>query len=80
MSYWPVVWATYWTVMWITLLDGPYDGQGSFLMYPSLEECEASLTTVSDTLTYDHSLLCEEIETTSGGIHPKRRPEGLGNE
>jgi hypothetical protein len=48
------------------------------LVYPSLETCEAALMTVSDTLPYDHNLLCEETHTLSGSIRPKRRPEGLG--
>lgn len=69
---------TYWTVMWITMLGGVYDGQGSFIVYPSLETCEAALSAVGDTLPYDHNLLCEETTTLSGSIRPKRRPEGLG--
>lgn len=69
---------TYWTVMWITMLGGPYDGQGSFIVYPSLETCEAALSAVGDTLSYDHNLLCEETTTLSASIRPKRRPEGLG--
>ncbi len=69
---------TYWTVMWITILGGPYDGQGSFVAYPSLETCEAALSAVGDTLPYDHNLLCEETPTPSASMRPKRRPEGLG--
>lgn len=65
---------TYWTVMWITMLGGPYDGQGSFVVYPSLETCEAALMTVSDTLHYDHNLLCEETTTLSASMRPKPNP------
>lgn len=68
---------TYWTVMWITMLGGPYDGQGSFVVYPSLETCEAALSAVGDTLPYDHNLFCEETYTLSASMRPKRRPEGL---
>jgi hypothetical protein len=64
--------------MWITILGGPYDGQGSFVAYPSLETCEAALSAVGDTLPYDHNLLCEETPTPSASMRPKRRPEGLG--
>lgn len=69
----------YWTIMWITMLGGPYDGQGSFIVYPSLKACETALVTISDTLPYDHNLLCEETVTLSASIRPKRRPEGLAD-
>ena len=65
---------TYWTVMWITFLGGPYDGQGSFLAYPSLEACEIALSTVSSTLPYDHNLLCEETTVPSASLRPKPNP------
>ena len=65
---------TYWTVMWITMLGGPYDGQGSFIVYQSLETCEAALMTVSDTLRYDHNLLCEETPTPSSSMRPQPNP------
>lgn len=68
----------YWTVLWITVLSGPLDGSTSGLIYPSLEACEAATTTISNTLTYDHSLVCEETITLSASIRPMPRPEGLG--
>ena len=71
---------TYWTILWITALGGPYDNQSAFLVYPSLETCEAALTPVSDTLPYDHNMICEETEMPSSSIRPKRRPEGLTND
>ena len=68
----------HWTIMWITALGGPFDGQSSFLVYPSFEVCEASMATVSDTLPYDHNLSCEETTVLSSSLRPKPRPEGLG--
>ena len=68
----------YWTIMWITALGGMIDGNVTALVYPSLETCEAALSTVSDTLLYDHNMICEETEVASSSIRPKRRPEGLG--
>ena len=65
---------TYWTIMWITILGGPHDGQGSFVAYKSLETCEAALMTVSDTLHYDHNLLCEETPTPSSSMRPQPNP------
>jgi hypothetical protein len=65
---------TYWTVMWITMLGGPYDGQGSFVVYPSLETCEAALSAVGDTLPYDHNLFCEETYTLSASMRPQPNP------
>ena len=67
----------YWTIMWITALGGMIDGNVTALVYPSLETCEAALVIVSDTLPYDHNLICEETPTPSSSIRPKRRPEGL---
>ena len=69
---------TYWTILWVTLLSGPFDGDRFFMVYPSLETCEAALTPVSDTLPYDHSMICEETTALSSSLRPKRRPEGLG--
>lgn len=69
---------TFWTILWVTALGGLYDGQSAFLVYPSLEACEAALNHVGDTLPYDHRLLCEETPVMSSSLRPKRRPEGLG--
>lgn len=69
---------TFWTIMWITALGGMIDGNVTALVYPSLESCEAALSAVSDTLPYDHNMICEETEMPSSSIRPKRRPEGLG--
>ena len=33
---------------------------------------------ISDTLPYEHNLICEETPTPSSSLRPKRRPEGLG--
>jgi hypothetical protein len=64
----------YWTVLWITMLGGAFDGQGSFIVYPSLASCEAALMTVGDTLPYDHNLLCEEMTTPSASMRPQPNP------
>lgn len=66
--------ATFWTILWVTALGGPYDSESAFLVYPSLETCEAALTPVSDTLPYDHNMICEETEMPSSSIRPKRNP------
>lgn len=65
---------TFWTILWVTALGGPYDGESAFLVYPSLEACEAALNPVSDTLPYDHSLICEETTVLSSSLRPKRNP------
>lgn len=65
---------TYWTVLWITFLGGPYDGENAYMVYPSLETCEKALNVVSDTLPYDHNLLCEETTVLSSSPRPKRNP------
>lgn len=64
----------YWTIMWITMLGGAFDGQGSFIVYPSLASCEAALMTVGDTLPYDHNLLCEKTTTPSASMRPQPNP------
>lgn len=64
----------YWTVLWITFLGGPFDNQTMFLAYPSLAQCEAATSVVSDTLPYDHKLECEVSTTPSSSIKPKRSP------
>lgn len=68
----------FWTILWITFAGGPFDDQQAYMVYPSLETCEHALTVVSDTLPYDHNMICEETPTPSSSIRPKRRPEGLG--
>lgn len=68
----------YWTVLWITVLSGPLDGSTSGLIYPSLEQCEAAIAPVVETLSYDFNVLCEETITPSSSIRPMPRPEGLG--
>lgn len=71
--------ATFWTILWVTALGGPYDSESAFLVYPSLEACEAALIPVSDTLPYDHSLICEETTALSSSLRPRPRP-GVGND
>lgn len=65
---------TYWTVMWITILSGYLEGTNIAIPYPSLTACEAALNAVSDTLPYDHSLVCEEGDIMSASIRPQRNP------
>lgn len=69
----------YWTVLWITVLSGPLADSTSGLIYENLEQCEAAIKPITDTLEYDYSVVCEESMTPSASIRPKRRPEGLGN-
>lgn len=64
----------YWTIMWITALGGMIDGNVTALVYPSLASCEAALSAVGDTLTYDHNMLCEETPTPSSSMRPQPNP------
>lgn len=65
----------YWTVMWITMLSGEFDGKGfGAIIYKSLEQCEAALSVVGDTLPYDHNLFCEETTTPSSSMRPQPNP------
>lgn len=68
----------YWTIMWITVLSGYLDGSIVAVPYETLAQCEAALQPVSNTLPYDHNMICEETPTPSKSMRPKPRPEGLG--
>lgn len=70
---------TYWTILWITALGGPFDGDTSFVVYPSMEACEAATDAVSDTLTYDHMMECEATGILSSSLRPKRNPNYTEN-
>lgn len=65
---------TYYTILFITALSGPFDGAQSYVLYPSMAECEAATAKVSDTLGYDHTMRCEASDTPSGSIRPRRNP------
>jgi hypothetical protein len=65
---------TYWTILWITFLGGPFDGEVTFLAYPSEQSCLDAQTTVSDTLPYDHNIKCEVSDMPSSLIRPRRNP------
>jgi hypothetical protein len=67
----------YFTILWITVLSGPLDGSTSGLVYENLEQCEAAINPITDTLEYDYSVICEETVVPSSSIRPKARPEGL---
>lgn len=67
----------FWTIMWITVLSGYLEGSLIAVPYETLEQCEAALQPVSNTLPYDHNILCEETDVLSSSLRPKRRPEGL---
>jgi hypothetical protein len=64
---------TYWTALFITILSGPLEGTTMAIAYPSLQACEAATRQVSATLSYDHSLDCQESTTASASIRPKNR-------
>lgn len=72
---------TYWTVLWITVIGGPLDGSQTGIAYRNEAECQAARYIVSDTIgdAYDHTLECEASSVPSGSIHPKPRPDGLGD-
>ena len=65
---------TYYTILLITVLSGPMDGAQSYLLYPSMGDCESAATIISATLAYDHGLSCVRSDTASGSIKPKRNP------
>lgn len=70
---------TYWTILWITALGGPFDGEMSYMVYPSMETCEAATATISATLPYDHSIECEATDVLSSSLRPKRNPNRTEN-
>ena len=55
-------------LMLITVLSGPMEGSQSYLLYPSLADCDKATSAVSDTLAWDH-----KIECLGGMVSP--RPE-----
>lgn len=65
---------TYWTILWITFLGGPYNGEQSFMVYPSAEECGRAVSIVSSTLPYDHIMECKQTDVLSSSLRPKRNP------
>ena len=67
----------WWAIMFITVLSGPMDGSTGGLFYENLEQCEAAINAVTDTLEYDYSVICEETVVPSSSIRPNARPEGL---
>lgn len=68
---------TYWTILWVTMLGGAFDGDQFFMVYPSLETCQAATSAVGSTLPYDYNLRCAETGAASSSMRPKARPEGL---
>jgi hypothetical protein len=67
---------TYWHVLWITIIGGPLDGSRSYVLYPSYEDCFAAHQIVAATLTYDYQIACQETDTASRSIRPRRNPRG----
>jgi len=65
---------TYWTIMWITVLSGYLEGSLIAVPYETLGQCEAALQPISNTLPYDHNLLCEETTTPSSSLRPQPNP------
>ena len=66
---------TYFTVLWVTILSGPLEGSTSGVIYPSLEACEASIRPVTERMTYDFNVICEETTfPSSSPMRPKRNP------
>lgn len=66
---------TYFTVLWVTILSGPLEGSTSGVIYPSLEACEASIQPVTERMTYDFNVICEETTfPSSSPMRPKRNP------
>jgi hypothetical protein len=64
----------FWTVLFVTTLGGPFDGEVSYMVYPSMEACETAAAVISQTLPYDHKMECEATTMQSSSIRPKRNP------
>jgi hypothetical protein len=64
----------YFTLLIITVLSGPLEGSTAGLIYDNLAECEAAINTVTDTLTYDYKVKCEETDLPSASIRPIGNP------
>jgi hypothetical protein len=65
-----------WTVLVITILSGPFEGSQSYLIYPSYDACFDAHQIVAATLPYDYKIACEETDTASRSIRPRRNPRG----
>lgn len=48
-------------VMWVTMLSGPLDGTVYGIVYYSEQACLEAKATISETLDYDHNLVCQEF-------------------
>jgi hypothetical protein len=46
-------------ILWVTLLSGPYEGEVFGIPYFSEQACSDAKAAVSDTLDYDHNMICE---------------------
>ena len=70
---------TYWTLLWITMVGGQFNGETTFIAYPSMQACEAATSAVGSALPYDYNLRCAETGVASSSMRPKARPalEGL---
>ena len=69
---------TYWTIMMITVLNGPMEDSQMYLLYPSMESCEAAILPVTDTLIFDYKVECTKSDTMSKSIRPKKNPRAVG--
>lgn len=70
----------YWTIMWITVFGGTLDGVVYGIPYVTEQACEAALVPVSNTLPYDHNVICETTDKASVSLMPKRNPIYGGGE
>ena len=61
-------------IMIIITLSGPMTDSQSYLLYSSLDACNASTRIVSDTLDYDHTIKCEGGDEMVSSPRPKRNP------
>lgn len=47
-------------ILLITVLSGPFDGQQFTVPFTTMQACLDAKNAVSDTLDYDHKLVCLE--------------------
>lgn len=63
-----------WTIMWITVFGGTLDGVVYGIPYDTAQACEEAIVAVSNTLPYDHNMVCETTDKASVSLIPKRNP------
>ena len=56
-------------ILLVTIHSGPLEGESFVIPYNTLESCMAAIKPISNTLDYDHSLLCTPLGEGEGESH-----------